>query len=76
MIIKDLQSKPQILGYSDIEMVYSAVADFLDFHVFEYHWPSFNVADIAISLGVIILLIDGFTGRWGRHKFKNSLDIK
>ena len=64
------------LGNAIDRMVYSAVADFLDFHVFEYHWPSFNVADIAISLGVIILLIDGFTGRRGRHKFKNSLDIK
>ena len=64
------------LGNAIDRVVYSAVADFLDFHAFEYHWPSFNVADIAISLGVIILLIDGFTGRRGRHKFKNSLDIK
>ena len=64
------------LGNAIDRVVYSAVADFLDFHAFEYHWPSFNVADIAISLGVIILLIDGFTGRRPTHKFKNSPYIK
>ncbi len=29
-----------------------AVTDFLDFHVGQWHWPAFNVADIAICLGV------------------------
>lgn len=33
------------------------VIDFLDFHVGGWHWPAFNVADIAISCGVTILLI-------------------
>jgi len=64
------------LGNAIDRVVYAAVADFLDFHAFEYHWPSFNVADIAISIGVIILLIDGFTGRRGKHKFENSLNNK
>ena len=64
------------LGNAIDRVVYSAVADFLDFHAFDYHWPSFNVADIAISIGVILLLIDGFTGRRGKHKFKSSLDSK
>ena len=32
------------------------VIDFLDFHAFGYHWPAFNVADIAICCGVAILL--------------------
>ena len=35
-----------------------AVADFLDFHVFGYHWPAFNVADIAISIGAVVLVLD------------------
>jgi signal peptidase II len=34
------------------------VTDFLDFHVLGYHWPAFNVADSAISLGVVLLLWD------------------
>lgn len=36
------------------------VVDFLYFHINEYYWPAFNVADSAISVGVAILLWDGF----------------
>ena len=43
---------------------FGAVADFFDVHAFGYHWPAFNIADSAISLGVVVLLIDAFrTGR-------------
>ena len=35
-----------------------AVADFLDFHVAGWHWPAFNVADIAISCGAVLLVFD------------------
>jgi signal peptidase II len=35
-----------------------AVLDFLDFHAFGYHWPAFNVADIAISSGAVLLVWD------------------
>lgn len=34
------------------------VVDFLDLYFRQYHWPAFNVADSAISIGVVILLID------------------
>ena len=40
-------------------LVHGAVVDFLDFHVAGYHWPAFNVADSAISIGVVLILIDG-----------------
>ena len=33
------------------------VVDFLDFHMGVYHWPAFNVADIAITAGVIFYLV-------------------
>jgi len=39
------------------------VVDFLDFHISNYHWPAFNVADSAIFLGAMLLIIDSF-----RHK--------
>jgi len=34
------------------------VIDFLDAHWYQYHWPAFNVADSAITVGVGLLLID------------------
>lgn len=52
------------LGNTVDRLVYGAVVDFLDFHIGEYHWPAFNVADSAIFVGVAMLLIDGiFLGR-------------
>ncbi len=35
-----------------------SVFDFLDFHVGAWHWPAFNVADSAITVGVALLFID------------------
>ena len=35
---------------------YSAVPDFIDFHINEFHWFVFNVADIFITLGIIGLI--------------------
>ncbi len=37
-------------------LVYSAVPDFIDLHFFNFHWFIFNVADIFICLGVILLI--------------------
>ena len=36
---------------------FSAVPDFIDFHVGDYHWFVFNIADIFISIGVFCLII-------------------
>jgi signal peptidase II len=37
---------------------YGMVVDFLDVHVGPYHWPAFNVADSAISIGVGLMILD------------------
>jgi signal peptidase II len=37
---------------------FGAVVDFLDFHVGGWHWPAFNVADSAITVGVVMLVLD------------------
>ncbi len=38
-------------------MLYKAVPDFIDFHVGNFHWFIFNVADIFITLGVFFMII-------------------
>ena len=39
-------------------VVYGHVIDFLDFYVRNYHWPAFNVADCAITVGAVLLIVD------------------
>lgn len=41
-------------------LAWGAVADFLDFHALGWHWPAFNVADAAITVGAAILIAEGF----------------
>lgn len=42
------------------------VVDFLDFFYGTYHWPAFNVADMAISGGVMLLILDGLRKPGGK----------
>jgi len=46
------------LGNLYDRLAYGYVVDFLEFYVRTYHWPSFNVADSAISIGVILLALE------------------
>ena len=41
---------------------FGAVVDFLDIHAAGWHWPAFNLADSAITLGVAGLVVDGLFG--------------
>ena len=45
------------LGNAVDRLMHGAVVDFLDFHISGNHWPAFNVADSAITLGVAAILI-------------------
>ena len=51
------------LGNIFDRLYYSAVVDFIDFHINNIHWFIFNIADIFISLGVIILITIEIIGR-------------
>ena len=47
-------------------LVYGYVIDFLDVYYQDWHWPAFNIADSAITLGVILMLAESFG--FGRSK--------
>ena len=46
------------LGNLFDRIYYSAVPDFIDFHINDFHWFVFNCADIFITIGVICLILD------------------
>ena len=48
------------IGNGIDRFAHRAVVDFLDFHYNNWHWPTFNVADIAIFLGVVLMLWDAY----------------
>jgi len=39
-------------------IIYKAVPDFIDFHIKDFHWFTFNIADIFISLGIIFMILN------------------
>jgi signal peptidase II len=46
------------LGNMFDRIYYTAVPDFIDFHINNFHWFVFNVADIFITMGIILLILD------------------
>jgi len=41
-------------------IAFGYVVDFLDFHVAGWHWPAFNLADSAITVGAVLMVADSF----------------
>tara|TARA_Y100000591_G_C21525995_1_gene541742 strand:+ start:61 stop:567 length:507 start_codon:yes stop_codon:yes gene_type:complete len=48
---------------------YKAVPDFIDFHIGDFHWFIFNIADIFISIGVILMILLEITAK---NNLKNN----
>ncbi len=46
------------LGNLCDRLAHGYVVDFLDFYIGNWHWPAFNLADSAISIGAVMLIID------------------
>jgi len=46
------------LGNVHDRIAYGSVVDFIEVHIFGYHWPDFNIADTAIVIGACLLLLD------------------
>ncbi|MFZ9734924.1 MAG: signal peptidase II [Burkholderiaceae bacterium] len=47
-------------------LVFGEVIDFLDFFWNQWHWPAFNLADSAITVGAIVMILDELV-RWRRQ---------
>ena len=45
------------LGNFYDRLIYFAVPDFIDFHINDFHWFTFNIADIFITLGIFLIII-------------------
>ena len=39
-------------------IAYGAVVDFIEVHIYHYHWPDFNIADSSIVTGACLLFLD------------------
>ena len=51
------------LGNLHDRIAYGSVVDFIEVHIFGYHWPDFNVADSSIVIGACLLLLDSLLPR-------------
>jgi signal peptidase II len=67
LLIKDKENRP---GFSLIlggaagnlmdRFLFGHVTDFLDIYIGKFHWPAFNVADSALTVGIILLTVNSF----------------
>ena len=44
-------------------IAYGSVVDFIEVHIFSYHWPDFNVADSSVVTGACLLLLDSLLSK-------------
>lgn len=51
------------LGNVHDRIEYGSVVDFIEVHIFSYHWPDFNVADSCVVIGACLLVLDSMKPR-------------
>jgi signal peptidase II len=51
------------LGNVHDRIAYGSVVDFIEVHIFGYHWPDFNIADSSVCIGACLLLLDSLRPR-------------
>jgi len=59
-----------ILGNLFDRIIYGYVVDYLDFYIFGYNFPIFNIADICIVCSVFLIIIDTLRGGLGEVRSK------
>ena len=62
------------LGNAVDRIIYGRVIDFIDVFAGQYHWPAFNMADIAVTTGAGCLLWASISGRSARHAAEQTQD--
>jgi signal peptidase II len=60
------------LGNVHDRLLYGSVVDFIEVHIFSYHWPDFNIADSCIVTGACLLLLDSLLPRPTQASNENS----
>jgi len=67
LIIRDRENRPGLslilggaAGNLADRIVHGHVIDFLDFFAGSFHWPAFNVADSALTIGITLLIFNSF----------------
>jgi signal peptidase II len=56
------------LGNLHDRIVYGSVVDFIEVHIFSYHWPDFNVADSSVVTGACLLMLDSLLPKGRDHE--------
>jgi signal peptidase II len=51
------------IGNVHDRIAYGSVVDFIEVHIFTYHWPDFNLADSAVVIGACLLFLDSLRPR-------------
>jgi signal peptidase II len=60
------------LGNVHDRIAYGSVIDFIEVHIFAYHWPDFNVADSSIVVGACLLMLDSLLPKKQDRDTKSS----
>ncbi|SNC58566.1 signal peptidase II [Sodalis endosymbiont of Henestaris halophilus] len=56
------------LGNLFDRIVHGVVIDFIDLHIGDWHWPTFNIADAGICISTILIMLDEFCGLTAKQK--------
>jgi signal peptidase II len=59
------------LGNVHDRIQYGSVVDFIEVHIFSYHWPDFNFADSAVVIGACLLVLDSM---WPRGQASEQVE--